>query len=389
MHDRMEFVASSRHGSPFRAGRAVATGLLFALTCVPSTSQAAAPYPKSAVIDTLLFDWSTHVRRASGSDNWPLTWSDDDNQYASYGDGGGFAGTNDQCRVSLGISRIQGTADSYAGVDVWGYPGCAENPATMDGKTYALVSIGGALYLWRAPGSDTSNLDYQRLFKSTDHGANWTDTGVEFTYATHGIGLFGFLQYGKDYQGARDGYVYIYATVFKNYAWGTQSPGELVLLRAPRTGLEDASQYQFYAGMASPGTPRWGTFAERVPVFTDPNGVVIASAIYDPGLGRYILTTCHSSWNSGNLGVFDAPEPWGPWTTAAYFTGWPPGGEVERSTFYANIAPKWWSAGGAEFVFVFTGSGGNDSWNSVRGRFVTGSPDTKPPDPVTDLAPSG
>ena len=30
------------------------------------------------------------VRKAHDSDNWPLTWADDDKQYTAYGDGRGF-----------------------------------------------------------------------------------------------------------------------------------------------------------------------------------------------------------------------------------------------------------------------------------------------------------
>ncbi len=66
------------------------------------------PYPKSEYIKDIKFDWSTHRREASGSDNWQCTWADDDNIYCAFGDGGGFGGSNDLGRVSLGYSRIEG-----------------------------------------------------------------------------------------------------------------------------------------------------------------------------------------------------------------------------------------------------------------------------------------
>ena len=40
----------------------------------------AAPYPPSPVIADIVWDWSSHRRRAAGSDNWPITWADDDGQ---------------------------------------------------------------------------------------------------------------------------------------------------------------------------------------------------------------------------------------------------------------------------------------------------------------------
>lgn len=55
------------------------------------------PYPRSPVIENI--EWapaSSIIRLATGgskrdgSDNWPLTWADDDHIYAAYGDGYGF-----------------------------------------------------------------------------------------------------------------------------------------------------------------------------------------------------------------------------------------------------------------------------------------------------------
>ena len=44
-----------------------------------------APYPTSDFITAVDFNWSTRVKLAPGSDNWPITWSDDDHQYTSAG----------------------------------------------------------------------------------------------------------------------------------------------------------------------------------------------------------------------------------------------------------------------------------------------------------------
>ena len=49
------------------------------------------PYPPSPVIRTI--EWAAAdriVRRAPGSDNWPMTWADDDALYTAYGDGQGL-----------------------------------------------------------------------------------------------------------------------------------------------------------------------------------------------------------------------------------------------------------------------------------------------------------
>lgn len=113
----------------------------------------------------------------------------------------------------------------------------------------------------------------------------------------------------------------------------------------------------------------------------DPNGVGFSSSVsYNAGLGRYLLMTEHTDSFEGLLGIFDAPEPWGPWTTVEYFESSYFGqGHIEDTTFYWNYSNKWLSADGTDFTLVFTGIGENDSWNTVRGRF-------KPQDqaPVSD-----
>ncbi|MGH7549851.1 MAG: hypothetical protein ACREK3_03755, partial [Gemmatimonadota bacterium] len=104
-----------------------------------------APYSSSPVVASITFDFSTHDRRAPGSDNWPVTWADDDHQYTTWGDGGGFGGTEGDGRVSLGVARVTGGRGDYTGKNLWG----GADPvieAGFGGKSYGIVSIDGVLY---------------------------------------------------------------------------------------------------------------------------------------------------------------------------------------------------------------------------------------------------
>src|SRR5262249_42072471 len=77
-----------------------------------------APYPRSSVIQGIT--WAppaTIVRPARDSDNWPLTWADDDQLYTAYGDGTGFSPKVPE-KLSLGLARIQGGPDDFVGVNV-------------------------------------------------------------------------------------------------------------------------------------------------------------------------------------------------------------------------------------------------------------------------------
>jgi len=53
---------------------------------------------------------------------------------------------------------------------------------------------------------------------------------------------------------------------------------------------------------------------------------------------------------AGGFGIYDAPEPWGPWTTVFYTDNWDVG-PGETSSF----PTKWMSANGTTIHLVFSG----------------------------------
>jgi hypothetical protein len=116
------------------------------------------PYRPSDLIERMDLDWSTYRHEAQGSDNWPTTWAADGNVYTSWGDGGGFGGSNTLSRVSLGIARTEGPFDNYQVFNVWGGHNAA-SPSSFGGKSYGIISIGGVLYMWVGPGSNTESYE--------------------------------------------------------------------------------------------------------------------------------------------------------------------------------------------------------------------------------------
>ena len=291
------------------------------------------PYPPSPVIWNIIWDFTSHIKLAPGSDNWPITWADDDHQYTTWGDGGGFGGTNSNGRVSLSVARVEGTWDNYKGYNVWGGIN-SENPSQFGGKSYGIISIGEILYMWwggtDSGGSDGSFLTETRVGISTDHSKTWTLSTWKFVKSDL---LYGgtFLNFGKDYAGARDNFVYSYfpRLTSANGAWGYQKPGKVDLARVPKDKIMDKNAYEFFAGFDNNGIPTWMTNPLlRQPVFEGPEGVRLVSVTYNAPLGRYFLTNNHTD-NQGNLGIFDAPNPWGPWTTVAYLITFPANDSVK------------------------------------------------------------
>ena len=413
----------------FLPQRQGATGLALAVVLMLTpVALAESPYPPSPVIADFSLEWSTHVRHAPGSDNWQLTWADDDHQYGAWGDGGGFGGTNSDGRAGLGFGRIEGDWNDYHGFNVWGGKD-PENPAQFTGKSWGTICLGGILYSWITPddpdtGGKRDHYRYIQLARSTDHAAHWAKADWRW-WCEDNLIIPTFLVNGKDNAGARDDYVYSYFirpqnpgrqgrqpiratarpkwsapvgreslsknfTIFEvsgtditqaEFGLEVHKPGALFLARAPKDKLfAGRDVYEWFTGMKD-GRPAWGPLEAKTPVFENPEGTGwCVSASYNPGLKRYLLATEHTASHSSVMALFDAPEPWGPWTTVKYWTEnerfgqTRPGSNLDwaDNIFFFSFAPKWLSEDGRSFTLVFTGGGrgkDNDSMNTVRGTF--------------------
>jgi hypothetical protein len=332
---------------------------LFALACSVPEHKAQSPYPPSPVISGVTWDASTHKTFAPGSDNWPTTWAEDGHLYAAWGDGGGFGGTNSEGRVSLGIARIEGPWDKYIGYNVWGGKN-PKNPYQFKGKSYGLLSLDAVLYMWVMV--EGEYYKSSQIAWSTDRAATFKQ-GFTFEEPDAAFSAPTFLNFGKDYSGARDDYVYVYSGLPLNNCTDKCIGESVDLARVPKDKILSRSAYQFFQGLDLENNPTWTSdISRRRPVFNDPDGAGTRfGVVYNPGLQRYLLTIAHD--NGGGLGIFDGPEPWGPWTTVAYYTDWLGFG---YSPSY-HIAPaKWISDDGSGFTLVWSSQ---DRWNTIRGEF--------------------
>jgi hypothetical protein len=331
----------------------------------------------SAVITGVTFDASSHRLEAQGSDNWPLTWSDDDNQYAIWGDGGGFGGSETDGRASLGVARIEGDGAGYTGVNRYGGKG-GECQSSINGKAHgAPLSIGGVLYAWITPASGAAGYEEFTLHRSSDKGCAWTQLDVSFVRASDHISYGSFVQFGKDNAAAQDAYVYTVATEITatSSLAIVQRPGRVMLVRVPAMSIEDRGAYEFFAGLDGSGEPQWSAnAADRSAIYEDSAGVgPFPQMSLVPGLDRMVYTNQHGSGSGVEasqslLTMAEAPRPWGPWTVFFNDLFVP---EIEHSVFQWNFAPKWFRNGGREFTLVFSGTGANDSWNTIDGAFTT------------------
>lgn len=182
-----------------------------------------------------------------------------------------------------------------------------------------------------------------------------------------------FLNFAKDYTGVPEhleGYVYFYGFKQTRDGWG--SGGSTYMGRVPREKMTDRASYEFFAGARDDGQPIWTRDVAEIPaVFSDPAGATPGTVAYNPAIRRYILTSFHAG--PSQLGVFDAPEPWGPWTTIAYYEGWGDMGSKGHS-LNCEFPPKWMSADGRTMWCIFSvygdgakqGINAHDKFNLVK-----------------------
>ncbi len=316
------------------------------------------PYPPSPVIKELR--WSpkeTIIRLAPGSDNWPLTWADDDALYGAYGDGQGFKPFVER-KLSQGIAKITGTPPNIQGVNVRAQGAEFIGDGRSGPKSSGILMVDGVLYLL------ARNFDNARLGWSHDHGATWTWAEWKFTTS---FACPTFLNFGKNYAGARDEFVYVYSQDGDSAYDGAD---HMVLARVPKTKLKERAAYEFFAGNTAYGEPAWTRdIAGRKPVFTFPGNCFRIGISYNPVLKRYLWcqifpgsTHPQGARFQGGFGIFDAPEPWGPWTTAFYTPAWDVGpGDM------SVLPTKWMSADGKSMYLAFAG---DDSFSVRKAEVV-------------------
>ena len=300
------------------------------------------PYPPSPVIKSVT--WappSTIVRKASGSDNWPITWADDDNLYTAYGDGYGFE-PKLPVKLSLGFAKIIGSPPDFSRVNIRSPNGEQTGDGESGKKASGMLMVDGLLYMW------VRNAGNSQPAWSTDYGKTWTWADWKFTTS---FGYPTFLNYGKNYSGARDEYVYVYSPDTDS---AYEPADRMILARVPKEQITNRDAYEFFKNLDEQGNPIWTEdILQREAVFDNFWRCYRSGVSYNAGLGRYLwcqIIPGEDTRFSGGFGIYDAPEPWGPWTTVYYTESWDVGpGET------CSFPTKWMSPDGKVCYLVFSG----------------------------------
>ena len=381
--------AASHATRQSRCSAAIKASVHGVIALLGATAAIADPYPLSPILGGITWNEGSKQRYTTHADLWDSAWASDDNVYAWWGDGFGFSG---QHKAQMGLSQLSGSpADGgLIGLDVFygmeNPPECPGNsPPILGGKPTGTLALANSLiYSLHSSGADLGggNCASQWLARSLDNGAFWTDHigNVEWPDA-NGFAPSAVLQYGRAQAGALAPdrtaipYVYLYGTK------SSQPVYEQYLARVPAVpsnSIELSSNWQYYAGADSHGNPLWNASSALArPVWVDTNNGQWLSVTFDKAIGRYLAYNDHGSACGGQpcerqVSLFDAPSPWGPWTTFDYEEEFDNvgcgsnclGNSVEVSWF---MMQKWFSPDGLTLWPEYSSTGTYDTLNLIEG----------------------
>ncbi len=320
--------------------------------------------PCSKLIKGMTYLTEPSVYPGSRGDIWCWTWADDNNIYIFGGDEAAIDGKIGQTIKIEGIPPhykctplgISFTNQNFPlrrsflnNVDYWAMPSGA---ICIDGRIYLFVnkSLLGEDQWWKkrspvrivAPHSPHFQpVSKAYLLYSDDHGVTWIGDAKnkDSEFFLHKFAWPTFINFGKNYEDARDDYVY--ATSNDGY-WDNGSC--CYLARVPKFEILDRDYWEFYMGM-NEDTPIWTKDLNKaLAMFSDVSSNFSSSSefghigsfevVYNKGLDRYLMLIWSHSDEEGfkkkradirwiqsdpyfhitEMQIYESREPWGPWS---------------------------------------------------------------------------
>ncbi|UCF97757.1 MAG: DUF4185 domain-containing protein [Spirochaetaceae bacterium] len=274
-------------------------------------------------------------------DMWPMTWADDDAIYTAAGDNSGFL---DHFQT-MNFWRIDGNPPQHDitlvnTLDFLEGDGYDMETRIPSIKPAGVVCVDGVLYLAiedmrYTQGRFGNQINLQSwIICSKDHGKTWSQAPIPGSPERKFLsGVFAsphFLQFGRDYAGALDDWVYAYSSADEDGVAAWSAGSFTYLARVPRSKILDRSAWQFFAGLSA-NNPVWSKKLEEArPVFSYSRKTGENEVVYHPVLRRFLLFNwafidCVNHLigsRHSELSIFESENPWGPWFTVYVQRDW-------------------------------------------------------------------
>lgn len=336
------------------------------------------PVPKSDLLQTARW-LGNAIRDRNDGDVWSTTWAADDNLYSVADDTQGW---------NLSIYRVEGVPPRHKVTrinEMREYDKAVQRPWW---KGAGLASIDGVLYLGIYSQSNPSrlsasrvsfNADHSSIIKSADHGKTWSGSAKDHLakpmFPKKEFPTPFFVQYGKDYAGAMDEYVYLCSN---DGGWNNWN--RMMLARVLRTkfGGLDRRDWEFFVASDGQNNPRWTTDVSKAgSIFEHKLHTSMTGIQYVPAIQRFVMgqwsyvamqgqgaaacedsalprpwpeDAAHGREDQTMLCLYEAPRPWGPWKLIHAETPWGP------SYYNPSFPAKWFEDGGKRLWIVQSGN---------------------------------
>ena len=218
-------------------------------------------------------------------------------------------------------------------------------------KPSSLIAVGSRIIAALHTPAGTVNEGY--LAYTDDKGQNWdVAPGASPWTATSNshFRVLVFIQMGKAYGDNSDGYVYALGMDHELYN-DTGTLMDIYLARVPRNKIIDYTAWEYYQGTPGPGgdpcyNGLWSCRQTDAVALSGLYSSAQASAMYHPGLGKYLFLTGFADADAGGPfgALFAADQPWGPWQRVGTFPG----------PFIGALLPK--GSGSRSVYFTAAGS---------------------------------
>ena len=322
------------------------------------------PYPQSTLVKGIKWLTEPHIFPGSDGDTWSCTWAEDDHLYASGDDNTGVKRSNNS---NLAFFRVDGMAPDhqlkvinpmsaygkmceYDGADTW--------------KANGLICIDNVLYMSVSQHSGAE--DYADLvqrsydssiIKSTDHGVTWSPKRRLPMFPSARFATPFFVQFGKNYEGALDDFVYAISST----SWNNGNALTLGRVRRDLLPNLDSFDWEMFDGLNQAGLPTWQPWRPEVrrfnkPIFKFRNFTSMTGMHYVPAIKRFLLPEWayvdldgKEPWKQTFFHLYEAPNPWGPWSLI----------HVEENFgnawYNPSLPSKWFEEGGLKMWMVCGG----------------------------------
>lgn len=351
-------------------------------------------------------------------DLWMSTWADDDRLYLTWGDGVGFGdgyptgypayetlgqrippacGEFDHfcelfCNLNgcangisypavpltdTGVLAFDGPVPEFTDVIIQsidvpdGEPFFRETEQGIgdvvgnNNKPSSLLFVDGRLYFAGHYPAGDPIMGY--IAYSEDYGQTWISVEDSPWGESSNFRVLMFINMGQSYALNQDGFVYAFG-IGSEANW---RDGSVYLTRVPVQSVDNYTEYEYFVGFLD-GQLQWSFDESEAGAVENLHSQLQGSAIYHEGTGRYLYMTASSVEPPGGAGaLFEAPEPWGPWTRVTdlcfdFGCGSPDESEWIDGKYIPGLITK---DAGSDYVY-FTISGGDNHYQLQIGKLM-------------------